>query len=623
MPAKGYGSKAKGKSNNVNKFYSDIFSWTTPEEQKLGRQSNENQESPIVEKRGLEPKASSTVAVAARAKKELRASRTVGVVVSQPSNTPAVDAEVERRRSPRKKKNTVVSVPKGNESETDADLVAELESLNIHPAAGPKPRQKPKQAKPKSTPGVASTRISHSITEQTRHVSSIFDLIQDPENRCIKSYQDFTNFVSANGTAKKIAEAGFGEVYQISISDPDDPGSPEESVFKILPLRRQAVDARTRSKWTKEQKEMYEREMKEHTTLKDATSEIKILMNLSPIVGFVDFKELHVLRGRSNSYWSSIYQSFQASQSEKSAFPDPMDANGWADDQLFLAIEMVYAGEPLSKLLKQMTTVWSVWDIMWGVLLAIGRAEEHFEFEHRDLHVGNICLKPLDATHTDGVDWPNMQVQDYTRDLNFTDLEVTILDYGLSRIRLPDAKRGQDVIYTKLEEDIFRGDESESRQYAMYRHMKNVMYFDEPNADYEARADEVAKSRRNWRGFHPLTTAVWLCFLVEKLAANIKWPSESAENEQWNMKNVKILAPEERELARAKMLVVEARLKELFEMLTLGNIPSEVWSATSVVEWAEDEDWIIEGVMSGYTSSSADETSIVGHLMNILNMDSE
>ncbi len=63
------------------------------------------------------------------------------------------------------------------------------------------------------------------------------------------------------------------------------------------------------------------------------------------------------------------------------------------------------------------------------------------------------------------------------------------------------------------------------------------------------------------------------------------------------MKNVKILAPEEKEFAKKKMLLVEKRLKQLFNMLKIDNIPNNhLYSAASIVDWAEQEGWITEAI---------------------------
>jgi serine/threonine-protein kinase haspin len=610
--SRGYGSKASGKASSS--FYSNIFTSISPENDKNKPRELQKQaaHSPSV----LKPSNTISLPLRTVAAPVVTESRQPGAstLAFRPKNQSCDETTSNSCPQDTKKPAKTTKQPSSRDQEQKA---SDAPQNQLAKEATLPTRRKPSKSateKPIKTSRKLATSVPlRSLSEQNRHVSPIFPLIQHDENRCIKSYSDFSSFVRDNGSARKIAEAGFGEVYQISVSDPDDKDAPpEESVFKVLPLRRQTVDARTRSKWTQEQHDKYEREIYEYTALKDALSEIKILMNLSPIVGFVDFKEIHVLRGRADDYWSKIWRDFEEKQKEKSTFPDPSAQDGWADDQLFLAIEMVYAGEPVSKLLSSLNTVWAVWDILWGVLLAIGRAEEHFEFEHRDLHVGNICVKSSTDSQTALNELP---VRDYTKDLGFTDLEVTILDYGLSRIKLDvdtSAKRGNDVIYTKLDEWIFEGNSAESRQYAIYRYMRSVMFFDDPQADYESRIDEVGRSRKTWRGFYPLTTVIWLCFLVEKMEAHIKWPSESAANEKYNMQNVKILAPEEKELARKKMLLIESRLKELFGMLTIKNVPTDdVYSAASIVDWAEREGWIAEAINLSSSEASSLECSSI------------
>ncbi len=160
--------------------------------------------------------------------------------------------------------------------------------------------------------------------------------------------------------------------------------------------------------------------------------------------------------------------------------------------------------------------IWSVWDVFWGVAIALGKGEEEARFEvsqdagshalkgkltsllsiqHRDLHLGNICIRSAahpvvrslspDTTCSSPTELTTRAL-DPNRRLGFTDLETTIIDYTLSRANMrckPSASRDgteraeeedvdeDSVAFLDLEADpdLFRGDGDEDYQYDIYR----------------------------------------------------------------------------------------------------------------------------------------------------------
>jgi serine/threonine-protein kinase haspin len=100
--------------------------------------------------------------------------------------------------------------------------------------------------------------------------------------------------------------------------------------------------------------------------------------------------------------------------------------------------------------------------IVGQVLFALAFAECELQFEHRDLHVGNILVKPTasDALYT---------VKGEVTALHTHGLAVRIIDYTNSHMR-----RDGCTLYTDLSDDpvLFDGPRGEEYQYEVYRLMR-------------------------------------------------------------------------------------------------------------------------------------------------------
>jgi serine/threonine-protein kinase haspin len=160
------------------------------------------------------------------------------------------------------------------------------------------------------------------------------------------------------------------------------------------------------------------------------------------------------------------------------------------------------AGTDVEKIMETggLGSIWEVWDVFWGVAISVGKAEEACRFEHRDLHLGNICVR----SSRSGGDVLSPSIKDpLRRKLRFTGLETTVIDYTLSRADIlassscrssaisnisnsttgdEEVKEVVDVAYLDLNKDpaLFEGDASEEYQYEIYRYMRGAALFNNP-----------------------------------------------------------------------------------------------------------------------------------------------
>lgn len=138
------------------------------------------------------------------------------------------------------------------------------------------------------------------------------------------------------------------------------------------------------------------------------------------------------------------------------------------------------------------------------------RGEAQAEFEHRDLHAGNVCIKirdePLDVTAENGI--PRLSKH-----------EVTLIDYTQSRLTLESGE----VLATAIDESIFRqidDDLDAQRQYDVYRAMRDLVKKEKKRG--------VTISQM-WKEYVPMTNVLWLHHMLRELLAVTRRTSESQE----------------------------------------------------------------------------------------------
>eukprot|EP00866_Antonospora_locustae_P000434 jgi/Antlo1/434/1764 len=100
----------------------------------------------------------------------------------------------------------------------------------------------------------------------------------------------------------------------------------------------------------------------------------------------------------------------------------------------------------------------------------IARLEKKYEFEHRDLHWGNVMIDDTDG------------------------FKMRIIDFSLSRMKC------ESLVYMDLSKKpwLFEGDESEDEQFGVYKEMK-------------------AFCGNDWSRFIPMSNVLWIRYIVNKV----------------------------------------------------------------------------------------------------------
>jgi hypothetical protein len=161
----------------------------------------------------------------------------------------------------------------------------------------------------------------------------------------------------------------------------------------------------------------------ETSNLDDVVREVKMLHHLMEQHGFTALRNFQIVRGT----WPKVLLDAWKKFKKTSVWAENKSPTLHKSDCLYGIIEMADAGNHLEEL--DHPTTYQIYDIFWKCAIYLARAEKDLEFEHRDLHMSNICFRPADDRATRSASDPI---------LCRSGIEVTIIDYTLSRMNTGD-----------------------------------------------------------------------------------------------------------------------------------------------------------------------------------------
>ncbi|KAH9208586.1 hypothetical protein DL95DRAFT_311564 [Leptodontidium sp. 2 PMI_412] len=249
---------------------------------------------------------------------------------------------------------------------------------------------------------------------------------------------------------------------------------------------------------------------------------------LTEVPGFVGFKDAHLIKGRFAPSLEEAFYEYIADDGEyeprETHFPDP---EIFTEESTFLVLELADAGEVLEDM--PIETIDQVWDVFLGVCMALSRAEYLCEFEHRDLHENNVCVRQT----TNPARKPRTTSKSKPRDgpikFGFSDYSITIIDYGLSRAKLENG----DVVFQDLENDLELFQSSGSglagMQYDNYRRMRNHLLTGtrtmQPASFHTTPISELEAGQQNnhtWKDHTPYSNVLWIRYMLSFLTKQFK-----------------------------------------------------------------------------------------------------
>ncbi|XP_076231333.1 haspin [Calliopsis andreniformis] len=269
---------------------------------------------------------------------------------------------------------------------------------------------------------------------------------------------------------RKIGEGVYGEVFLYEHEN-------KKSVIKIIPIEgSELVNGEPQKKF--------------HEIL----SEIVIAKELHNLRfntkyntdGFVEVKNIKCIKGK---YPEKLVELWNIYDEEKRSDNDcPSMFN---DDQLFIVLELGHGGKDLEAFVFQ--TAEEAYVLFIQAALALAVAEKAVEFEHRDLHWGNILISRTNESHI----YYKLGTKKIA--LLSKGVKVSIIDFTLSRVTYQGCS-----VFNDLASDPALFTAQGEYQFEIYRLMRD-------------------KIKNNWERFEPYTNILWLHYTLDKMITAVRY----------------------------------------------------------------------------------------------------
>ncbi|XP_018551377.1 LOW QUALITY PROTEIN: uncharacterized protein haspin [Lates calcarifer] len=197
---------------------------------------------------------------------------------------------------------------------------------------------------------------------------------------------------------------------------------------------------------------------------------------------FIGLNDLHCVRGCYPTDFLNAWDTFDQKKGSENDRPDFFEK-----DQLFIILEFEFGGIDLENSNGTLASLGVAKSILHQVTAALAVAERSFNFEHRDLHWGNVLVKTTKQKKG------SFLLNGTTHSLETRGVLVRIIDYSLSRLEIDDLTVSCDI---SNDEELFMG--QGDYQFDIYRLMRQ-------------------ENGNNWSDFHPHTNVLWLHYLCSKL----------------------------------------------------------------------------------------------------------
>ncbi|XP_035787118.1 putative serine/threonine-protein kinase haspin homolog [Anopheles albimanus] len=291
---------------------------------------------------------------------------------------------------------------------------------------------------------------------------------------------------------KKIGEGVYGEVFECQKGS-----NGQRSVLKLIPIEGTLMINGEKQK-----------------TFEEIVSEIIISSELSNLRqrsvqfstdGFVELISVSCVKGEYPRLLLDLWNGYADEQGTENDSPDMFPA-----DQHYIAFETAFGGSDLEG--YRFRNALQAFAVFSQIVLCLAIAEQRFDFEHRDLHSGNILVEPTkDTERTYNLLGEEIVIQTQG-------LKATIIDYTLSRIVYNGLCLFNDL---STDEELFTAEGD--YQFEIYRKMKTAV-------------------ENQWNRHQPKTNVFWLHYLLEKLIACRNYRDKMTKVHRTTMKSMKDLS---------------------------------------------------------------------------------
>ncbi|KAH8391708.1 hypothetical protein KR009_001713, partial [Drosophila setifemur] len=295
--------------------------------------------------------------------------------------------------------------------------------------------------------------------------------------------------------AAKIGEGAYGEVFRYITNNLKSDSTNTDMVLKIIPIEG-SIEVNGEL----------------HKSYDQILPEIIISTKMSSLRASKEsstegFAKLHQVSLVIGNYPQHLIKLWERYDDEKGSENDHPGIFG--DNQLFIVLELEFAGSDMMN--YKFTNAEQSYYALLQIILTLAVGEVECQFEHRDLHWGNILIKKTNKKQI-CFKLSNNNLTVYTKGVN-----VTIIDYTLSRITIDECCHFNDL---SNDEELFSA--TGDYQYDIYRKMR-------------------VQLQNNWASYAPKTNVLWLSYVIAKLIENINYKSGNTKIHRIHIQKLKEL----------------------------------------------------------------------------------
>ncbi|KYQ56681.1 Putative serine/threonine-protein kinase haspin like protein [Trachymyrmex zeteki] len=272
----------------------------------------------------------------------------------------------------------------------------------------------------------------------------------------------------------KIGEGVYGEVFLHECEG-------KRSVIKIIPIENeQLVNGEPQKKFN---------EILSEIVIAKELDNLK-LNDIYKTNGFVEVKNISCIIGKYPEKLIELWKMYDKDKTSDNDCPLMFDEN-----QLYISLELSHGGEDLEAFVFQ--TAEEACALFLQTALALAVAEKALEFEHRDLHWGNVLISRTKEQYI----YYNLG----GREIKFPSkgVKVSIIDFTLSRMLYQGC-----CIYNDLALDPALFTAHGEYQFEIYRLMRD-------------------KIQNDWRKFEPYTNVLWLHYILDKMITAVRYKKKN------------------------------------------------------------------------------------------------
>ncbi|KAJ1292094.1 hypothetical protein BS78_02G366000 [Paspalum vaginatum] len=277
------------------------------------------------------------------------------------------------------------------------------------------------------------------------------------------------------GSIKKLGEGTYGEAYRAG-----------RTVCKVVPFDG---DLLVNGETQKRSEEILE-EVLLSLTLNNLRSNRVDDEKKDSCDGFIETRDFRVCQGPYDPYLISAWEDYDSERGSENDHP-----KDFTREQCYIVFVLADGGTDLEN--YPLVDCNEARSLLVQVTASLAVAESACEFEHRDLHWGNILLAQDDTP--DRNHKMSFILQGKRMHARTFGLNVSIIDFTLSRINT-----GTAILFLDLSADpaLFQGKKGD-KQAETYRRMKQI-------------------TQEHWEGSYPKTNVVWLIYLVDMVLQKMK-----------------------------------------------------------------------------------------------------